>query len=92
MRVCLTPLSICQVGEGIANFSRANIFFFFSKLQLLESCERLGQLGPEEEASSQDLVTLTAELNTGAENLISSNVSACYRSVSLLIGCQMVLI
>lgn len=67
-------------------------FFFFSKLQLLESCERLGQLGPEEEASSQDLVTLTAELNTGAENLISSNVSACYRSVSLLIGCQMVLI
>lgn len=67
-------------------------FFFFSKLQLLESCERLGQLGLEEEASSQDLVTLTTELNTGAENLNSSNVSACYRSVSLLIRCQMVLI
>lgn len=67
VRTCLTPVFSQQGGKGIANCCSSNMYFFFSKLRLLESCERLGQLGPEGKCHlSQNLVTLIAELNTGA--------------------------
>lgn len=68
VRTYLTPV-FSQTGRKkvLLILAVVNFFFFLFKLQLLESCERLGQLGPEGNCHlSQDLVTLTAELNTGA--------------------------
>lgn len=66
VRICLTPGFSQWAGKCIANSCRSKLCFFF-KLQLLEPCERHGQLRPEGKCHfSGDLMMLIAELNTGA--------------------------
>lgn len=94
MRICLPPVLANRQEKVLLILAVVIVLgVLFFKLQLLESCERLGQLGPEGKCHlSQDLVTLIAKLSTGGENLISSNVSAYYRSLTLLITCHILLI